>query len=73
MWTHHYSDPAAAVFYSMDLDKNGTLDVFELTSALSDLGLGPDDIDTIFLSLDMDGNRAVTLEVQASQIHGAAL
>jgi len=64
-WTHHYSDPAAAVFYSMDLDQSGTLDVFELTSALSDLGLGAEDIDTIFLSLDLDGNRVVTLEVKS--------
>jgi len=57
----NYSD-ALMVFNLMDTDRSGTLDEQELMLSLADFGMPCEDIESLFLQMDADGDGNVTLD-----------
>ena len=53
---------ARAVFAALDADGDGALSALELSNRLSDFGLGDEEISTLFLQLDRNGDGQVDLE-----------
>lgn len=53
---------AVELFAMLDTNGDGQLDEFELEGALSELGLMGEDIDTVMLRLDTDGDGFVDVD-----------
>mgnify|MGYP002632139099 CR=1 FL=1 len=53
---------AKAVFAALDADGDGTLSCAELSSRLSDFGLGDEEIAELFLRLDTNGDGKIDSE-----------
>jgi len=51
-----------ALFRAMDLNGDGIIDEYELSSHLSDLGMDGGDIERLMLELDLDGSGSFELE-----------